>query len=48
VSVAGPDAGFSSLDQNLAAVAVVFDLMNPVLAFGRLIDWGSKLRLNEP
>jgi hypothetical protein len=32
----------------LAAIAIVFDFVNPVLAFGRLIDRGSKLRLDEP
>jgi hypothetical protein len=31
----------------LAAIAVVFDFVNPVLAVRRLIDRGSKLGLNE-
>ena len=38
ISVAGKDAGFSSLDQDLAAVAIVFNFVNPVLALWRLID----------
>jgi hypothetical protein len=29
----------------LAAIAIVFDFVNPMLAFGRLIDRGSKLWL---
>ena len=26
----------------------MFDFVNPVFALRRLIDWGSKLRLDEP
>ena len=48
VSIAGEDTGFSLLKQDLAAIAIVFDFMNPVLPLGRLIDRGSKLWLDEP
>jgi hypothetical protein len=47
VSIAGEDTRPTSLKQQLAAIAVVFDFVNPVLAFGRLIDRRSKLRLDE-
>src|SRR5262245_59035149 len=47
VSVATEYAGLPSLNQNLGAIAVIFDFVNPVLAFGRLIDRRSKLGLNE-
>jgi len=47
VSVAGEDTGFSLLKQHLAAIAIVFDFVNPVLPLWRLIDWGSKLWLDE-
>jgi hypothetical protein len=43
VSVAGEYARLPSLKQHLAAIAVVFDFVNPVLALWRLIDRGSKL-----
>jgi hypothetical protein len=36
-----------SLKQHLAAIAIVFDFVNPVLALWRLIHRGSKLGLNE-
>jgi len=36
-----------SLKQHLAAIAIVFDFVNPVLALRRLIDRGSELGLNE-
>ena len=42
------DTRLSLLKQHLAAIAVVFDFVNPVMALGRLIDWRSKLRFNEP
>jgi len=48
VAIASQNAGFSALDQDLAAIAIVFDFMNPVLARWWLIDRGSKLGLNEP
>jgi hypothetical protein len=48
VSIAGEDTGFSLLKQDLAAIAIVFDFMNPVLPLWRLIDRGSKLWLDEP
>ena len=38
----------AALNHYLRAVAIVFDFMNPVLPFWRLIDRGSKLRLDEP
>jgi len=38
----------AALNRYLRAVAIVFDFVNPVLAFGRLIDRGSKLWLDEP
>ena len=48
MSVAGEDTRLPSLKQHLAAIAIVFDFVNPVLALWRLIDRGSKLRLDEP
>jgi hypothetical protein len=48
MSVAGQNTRLPLLKQNLAAIAVVFDFVNPVMALGRLIDWRSKLRFNEP
>jgi hypothetical protein len=48
VSIAGEDTGFSLLKQDLAAIAIVFDFMNPVLPLWRLIDRGHKLWLDEP
>jgi hypothetical protein len=36
-----------ALNQHLAAIAIVFDFMNPVLPLGRVIDRGSKLGLDE-
>ena len=47
VSVASEYAGLPTLNQDLGAIAVIFDFVNPVLAFGRLIDRRSKLGLNE-
>ena len=37
----------AALNHYLRAVAIAFDFMNPVLALRRVIDGGSKLRLNE-
>lgn len=37
-----------ALKQHLAAITIVFDVVNPVLALWRLVDRGSKLALNEP
>ena len=48
ISIAGEDTGLSSLNQHLAAIAIVFDFVNPVLALWWLIDQGSKLGLDEP
>jgi hypothetical protein len=48
MTIAAKDAHLTALDHNLRAVAVVFDFMNPVLPLWRLIDRGSKLRLDEP
>ena len=48
ISVASEDTGFSSLNQHLGAIAIVFDFVNPVLALRRLIDQGGKLWLDEP
>jgi hypothetical protein len=36
-----------ALKQHLAAIAVVLDFVNPVMAFRGMIDRGGKLRLNE-
>ena len=48
ISIAREDTRLSSLKQHLAAIAIVFDFVNPVLALWRLIDRGSKLWLDEP
>jgi hypothetical protein len=47
MAVAGIDSRFAILDHNLRAVSIVFDLVNPMLALGRLIDRGRELRLDE-
>src|SRR5262245_18632500 len=47
MSVAGEDTRPPPLQQHLTAKAVIFDFVNPLLAFGRLIDRGSQLRLDE-
>ena len=36
MSIAGEHAGVSSLDQNLAAIAIVFDFVNPECQGGQL------------
>ena len=47
VSIAGEDARLSALRQHLAAIAIMFDFVNLVLAFWRLIDRGRKLRRDK-
>jgi hypothetical protein len=46
-SIASEDPRLPALNQHLAAVAIVFDFMNPVLPLWRLIDEGWKLWLDE-
>jgi hypothetical protein len=48
ISVTGEDTCFAALNQHLAAVAIVFDFVNPVFPLWRLFDRGSKLWLDEP
>jgi hypothetical protein len=48
VSIPAKDTHLPALNPYLRAVAIVFNFVNPVLALWRLIDRGSKLRLNEP
>ena len=48
MSVAAKDTHLAALNHYLRAVAIMFDFMNPVLPFWRLINSGSKLRLDEP
>ena len=38
----------ATLNHYLRAVPIVFDFVNPVFAFWRLIDSGGKLWLDEP
>src|SRR5262245_13409044 len=38
----------AALDHELRAVAIMLDFMNPVLPLRRLINWRSKLWLDEP
>ncbi len=45
--IAGEYASLPLLKQDLAAKAIVFEFVNPVHAFGRLIDRGRKLGFNE-
>jgi hypothetical protein len=47
ISVAAEHTGFAALDNYLRAVAIMFDFMNPVPALWWLIDWRSKLWLDE-
>ena len=47
-SITGEDARLPALNQHLAAIAIVFDFVNPMLALRRLIDRGSELGLDEP
>jgi hypothetical protein len=48
MSVPAKDTHLVAFNHHLRAVAIVFDFVNPVLPFGRLIDGGGKLRLDEP
>jgi hypothetical protein len=48
MSIPAKDTHLAALDHHLRAVAIVFDFVNPVLAFRRLIDRGSKLWLDKP
>ena len=47
MSVATKDTHLAALNHYLRAVAIVLDFVNPVLPLWRLIDRGSKLRLDE-
>ena len=47
-SITCEDARSPALNQHLAAIAIVFDFVNPMLALRRLIDRGSELGLDEP
>jgi hypothetical protein len=47
-SIAGKYAGSPPLKQDLAAIAVLFEFVNPVLPLWWLIDGESELRLDEP
>jgi hypothetical protein len=48
MSIPAKDTHLVALNHHLRAVAIVFDLVNPVLARWRLLDRRSKLRLDEP
>ena len=48
ISIASEDTGFSSLNQHLGAITIVFDFVNPVLALWWLINQGGKLGLDKP
>jgi hypothetical protein len=41
--IAGQNTRLSPLKQHLAAIAIVFDFVNPLLSLWRLIDRGSEL-----
>jgi hypothetical protein len=47
MSVAGQNTRLTLLKQHLAAIAVVFDLVNPVIPLRGLIDERCELRLDE-
>ena len=47
-TVAGEDLLSTAVQMNLDPVAVVFDLVNPLLALGRFGFQSGKLGLNEP
>src|SRR4029077_3328594 len=47
-SIKGEDPRLPALNQHLAAIAIVFDFVNPMLALRRLIDRGGELGLDEP
>ena len=48
MSIPTKDTHLAALNHYLGAIAIVLDFVNPVLPLWRLIDWGSKLRLDEP
>jgi hypothetical protein len=48
IPIAGVDPRSATLHDYDAAVAIMFDFMNPVPPLRRLIDQGSKLRLDKP
>ena len=48
ISIAGEYAGSPSLKQDLAAIAVVFQFVNPVFPLWRLVDRSSKLWFDKP
>jgi hypothetical protein len=47
MAVSSKDSRRSLLDHELGAVSIVFDLVNPVLALGWLIDRRSELGFDE-
>jgi hypothetical protein len=47
ISVASEDASLPSRKQHLAAIAVIFDFVNPVIPLRGLIDERCELRLDE-
>jgi hypothetical protein len=47
VPIAGKNTRLPSLKEHLATIAIMFDFVNPVLAFGWLIDRGSKLGFDK-
>ena len=48
MSIPAKDTHLAAINHDLRTVAIVFDFVNPVLALRRLIDRGSKLRLDKP
>ena len=46
--IVGEDPRLPALNQHLAAIAIVFDFVNPMLALRRLIDRRGELGLDEP
>ena len=46
MAIAGEDANVM-VDYDLGTVAIEFDLVNPFVAFGRLLDKGRRQRLDE-
>ena len=48
IAIAREDTRSPLLKNHLAAIAVEFEFVNPVLPLWRLIDWGSELWLDEP
>jgi hypothetical protein len=47
-SVAAEQMRLAALNHHMRAVAIMLDFVNPVLPLWRLIDWRSKLWLDEP